>query len=205
MKKLIILSLLLSVHSLQARTRPNKRVHSCLRGNNPICQKLVILKPSMNLDEALRLSNTFHHVARRYRLDPDLLLAIAYQESALTPDAVRKVTGITMDDGRFQDQTVGSDFCMMQINSGNIRKMDLDVERLLSDTDYCIECGARILKNFEKKYRGREEHWWTRYNSCTPAYREMYRKLVTKHLNKILPDPACDSEPADSPLSGQVK
>ena len=174
-------------------------VHKCVNGRNPICQSIITLKPGLSHNEAFQLSNVFFKVSRSYKLDPRMMVAIAFQESTLELGAVRKVFGLDMDkDSNFKEVTVGSDFCMMQINAGNIKRYQLDAGRLLTDAYYCIESGAKILQSFSKKYGRLEENWWTRYNSCTPAYREMYQKLVSKHWDKILPNPEANTCKSDS-------
>jgi len=171
-----------------AISQPDKRTHACFNGKNPICEDLLILKPGFGPGEALRLSNVFHKVSRRYRLNPRLMVAIAFQESSLTLEAVRQVRGISLEENSSNDLiTVGSDFCMMQINAGNISRLGLDAKKLLTDAEYCIEAGARILRDFQKKYGDLERNWWSRYNSCTPTYREMYEKLVSAHWKKLFP------------------
>ncbi|MCB9229789.1 MAG: lytic transglycosylase domain-containing protein [Deltaproteobacteria bacterium] len=155
------------------------------------------LKPALGYDKALILSHVFHRVARKHHLDPRMLVAIAYQESAFNLSAIRKVSGFDMDrDRNYAEVTVGSDFCMMQINSANIRHYGFDIERLLTDAEYCITAGATILNGFKKRFGQLEEFWWTRYNACSTAHRELYRKLVDRHWGKILPPPerTCSSE-----------
>ena len=118
-----------------------KRKHPCLTPKNPLCSKIHILNPSLNLDFALKLSNVFLKVARKYKMPPNLLVAIAKQESNFRLDIVRMVRGLALDGGVYNDteSQVGSDFCMMQINASNISKLNFDANRLLNDLEYCID------------------------------------------------------------------
>ena len=200
----LLVCLSLSIEA-SAKNISHAQSHRCLSGNHPICQDLITLKPSLGYDSALELSNSFYRISKKYQLDPRMLVSIAYQESSLELGAVRKVSGYNMSKSAgYAEVTIGSDFCMMQINYHNIRAYELDIERLLSDVAYCVESGAMILKSFEKRFGKLEEYWWTRYNSCTPAYREMYQKLVTKHWTKILPPPDTRTCKTDTPAQRYI-
>lgn len=142
----------------------------------------------MGLNEALKLSNSFYRVAKKHCLDPKLLVSIAFQESCLQLDVVRKTNGFILVDDEYVEASVGSDFCMMQVNIRNIKHYKLDVNRLLTEADYCIGAGAVILKDIENRYSGKEDKWWSRYNSVSRFHREIYQKHIERHMEKI-PEP----------------
>ena len=154
---------------------------------NTICQKLVKLRPAIDHKEAYKLSNHFYKIAKQYRLDHNLLISIAFQESAFNLNAVRKITGLFYDQvkDKFEEIRVGADFCMMQINTKNIRKMKLSVKKLLIDPAYCIESGAKILKSYQVLYANKDLKWWTYYNAIHSSKRDIYFHHVTRHLRKI--------------------
>lgn len=159
----------------------------CLHKVNTICRSMLKLHPTMDQKEAYKLSNNFARVAKKYKLDPKLLVSIAFQESAFKLDTIRKVTGAFYDEkaDEFKVIKVGSDFCMMQIHLSNVKKMDLDIERLLNETDYCLEAGAKILAGYKKERSKDYKDWWTFYNAKTEEKRAIYHKHITRHLVKL--------------------
>jgi hypothetical protein len=159
----------------------------CLYKKNTICQKLVTLRPRMDHKEAYKLSNHFHKIAKKYSLNPNLVISIAFQESSFKLDTVRKIIGLVYNEEKqnFKELRVGSDFCMMQINTKNIRKMKLNVKKLLSDPAYCIEAGAKILATYKTLHSKKDKKWWTFYNAINESKRDIYFRHVSRHLKKI--------------------
>lgn len=175
-----------------AGKNPSSPNHRCFKPANKLCQKIKTLSPDMNNDRAFALSNVFFRVAKRFKLPPDLLLSIAKQESDFR-QIVRKLTGHVETEDGWIEQTVATDFCMMQIHSGNIKKMKLDVENLLNNDEACVVVGAKILSE-AKKHQSKEPDWWTRYNASPrnkPARRQ-YEKDVMRYWRKL--DPAGEGE-----------
>lgn len=162
------------------------KTSKCMQKKNVLCQGIVKLNPYMDHDLAYELSNHFHQNAMKYNVPAKVLVAIAFQESAFKQDTVRKVRGYTFDEVfGYKEVRIGADFCMMQINIKNIRKMELDVEQLLQDPKYCIEAGARVLSIYKKKYSDKDPMWWAYYNATSKYKREVYHTMVTRHLTKI--------------------
>ena len=67
----------------------------------------------------------------------------------------------------------------------NIKKMNLDVQKLLTRPSYCIEAGAKILSKYKKKHSKKDKIWWTYYNANTIAKRKIYYNKVIRHLDKL--------------------
>jgi len=181
-KSLLFFSSILFVSFAQAQLSKN----DCLHEDNVICHKLIKLNSKMGHKRAYKLSNEFHQIGKKYNIPSDILISIAYQESSFRENIVRTVTGfVADDDNKFVKVEVGTDFCMMQINIVNIKKMHLDTQKLLDDSAYCIEAGAKILSQYQEKHSDTEEDWWTRYNAVTKENRAIYLRKVSRHLSKI--------------------
>jgi len=156
---------------------------------NPIYHAIKILHKDINSEEAIKYSNIIAKYSKQYSIDPFLVVSISRQESYLTLEAVRKIgdSKITYDSKtkKFLKTVEITDFCMMQINKSNIIWKNLDPNRLLSDADYCIHEGFKVLvyfKNLEKN----DEFWWTRYNASKSDAREIYKNYVLKHYNRLV-------------------
>lgn len=159
----------------------------CMYKKNTICQKLVKLRPRLDHKIAYTLSNHFHKIAKKYQLDHNLLISIAFQESAFNLNTVRKITGLFYNEEKdeFTEMMMGADFCMMQINTKNIRKMKLNAKKLLINPAYCIEAGAKILATYKILHAKKDRKWWTYYNAIHISKREIYFLHVSRHLKKI--------------------
>ena len=159
----------------------------CMYKKNTICQKLITLRPRLDHKEAYKLSNHFHKISKKYKLDANLLISIAFQESSFKLNTVRKILGLIYDDDTetFKEMRLGSDFCMMQINTKNIRKMKLNVKKLLNNSAYCIEAGAKILASYKVLHSKKDKTWWTFYNAILESKRDIYCHHVSRHLKKI--------------------
>lgn len=160
---------------------------NCLHKKNTLCRSMLKLNPEMDPKKAYHLSNIFSQLSKKYKIDPKLILSIAFQESSFKLDAVRKVTGLIYDieTSSYKTMRVGSDFCMMQIHISNIKKMNLNVKKLLKNPRYCIENGVKILAKYKRRFSKKTSIWWTHYNAKTKAKQKIYLNKVSKHLNKI--------------------
>lgn len=72
------------------------------------------------------------------------------------------------------------DYGIAQINIYNIRARGLDKKRLVSDAEYGVKIGAKILKEKKSRFSKRESKWLCRYNVGTAP------KLRGKRLKKCL-------------------
>lgn len=126
------------------------------------------LKPKINIKYSLTLSSTIDRVTEKYNLNPTLFTAIIFQESSFRLNAQG-----------------GNDFGLGQINFKTGEHYCPQIDRLLVDMHYNLDCSAKILADFKKWYGKKEKNWWTRYNSSSKVFRERYEKRVNYHKEKI--------------------
>jgi soluble lytic murein transglycosylase-like protein len=155
------------------RDMPNMP-HTNFSGNSKkevdkLSKRMLVLHPTLSVYKAKEYGNLFYYFGKKHKVNPYLLAAIAFQESAYKLDAVSS-----------------EDFCMMQINNSNIEKLKLSTKRLVSEPAYCVETGAKILAYFKQAYSKEESDWWTRYNASNREARNTYKGHVQRHLNKLL-------------------
>lgn len=79
------------------------------------------------------------------------------------------------------------DFGLSQVNSWNIKKYNLDVDRLLNDMYYSLKWGAHILSGFKKRYAAKDPDWWTRFNCGSRGTTKRqtcqnYKRKVSRYL-----------------------
>jgi soluble lytic murein transglycosylase-like protein len=97
-----------------------------------------------------QINQLLDNAAQKYGIPPNILKAIAWQESRWNPGAV--------GDG-------GKSFGMMQIYTS--AHPDYDVQKGKADIQYNIEYGARLLRSLYDKY-GSWEKAVERYNGSGP-------------------------------------
>lgn len=157
---------------------------------HPIYCQIIKNKPTINKMYALELSNIIYKYTKAYKISSSLYTAILMQESSYKldskncnkglrePSEIEKAQGIT----EMVEDEVCLDLGISQINIKTIRNFDLDPELLITDLEYSIESGLKVLKDFKKRYKHKEPDWWTRYNASNEERRNMYKESVSKYL-----------------------
>lgn len=87
--------------------------------------------------------------SQKYKVSSKILTAILMQESRYDLYAVNHKS---------------KDFGIAQINYKNIKNMNLDKNKLMTNMDYSIEAGAKILSGFKRYEHKEPQLWWSRYN-----------------------------------------
>lgn len=115
--------------------------------------------------------------AKKYDIDPRIMISILKVESDFRQHAVSH-TG---------------DYSVAQINfniwSKNFNKMDrapLKYEKLLEDEAYAIFRMAEILNILKKEHSKKDVHWFARYHSSTPKFKNLYISRLQKPLKILL-------------------
>ncbi len=110
--------------------------------NTSTYEKILELKPDIDRVYAIELSQSINKHSIVYNVPSDAMVKLAYIESKFKPDAVNKRT---------------LDYGVFQINIRNIKAYDLDKNRLLIDTNYSVEAGAKVFSYFYHRYGSLEE------------------------------------------------
>ena len=134
-----------------------------------------IKKNHPNLEDSYtrELASVIQTVSKKHNIKAEKIAAIAMQESSYKLDAINCYK--VKNKGR-------CDYCMMQINDRTAKNFGFDKERLMTDLNYCVEAGVKVLKDFKRMYGKKEDKWWTRYNSSNPEKREIYEDKVERWL-----------------------
>lgn len=108
----------------------------------------------------------------KYKVNPQIIVAIAAQESSLRPIHRGKLV-----DTKTKCCMEITDFGVMQVNIHTVKLYSFDRERLRFDLDYQIDCGVKVLADKLRDFGD-----YATYHSNTPVHREYYRSLVRKYL-----------------------
>jgi hypothetical protein len=116
-----------------------------------ISKQIQINSPNLNKDYVVRLEKSILASSKKYGLNPYLYSAILMQESSYRLNIVNK-----------------QDYGIAQINIVNIRGYKFNKCRLLTDLEYSVDSGARVLSWFKTRFQKKEPRiWWCRYNIGT--------------------------------------
>jgi len=66
------------------------------------------------------------------------------------------------------------------------KRRGLNAKRLLTDLEYSIEQGVRILSEFKYTHKGKELKWWCRYNIGTRTKGPKLKKLCNTYIRDVL-------------------
>lgn len=148
--------------------------------NHPIFCRIVNLKPTIDKEFAMTLSNLIHKYSNKYGTDPLITVAIAMQESSL-----RNVNryGTVYKSGKYIKGI--TDVGIYQFHVNTIRNEGLNADKLAEDLDYATEQHVKLLKKKMKLCRWLDiplEESWSCYHSATEKHRLKYVNLVKRYL-----------------------
>lgn len=163
----------------------------------------------------MKLSNEIYRASKKYRIPARIYTAILMQESRYRLNAIREVKGHSkltpteekeaLNNCIYQKYVkysvcaekvfearkivkVVTDYGIAQIYYETADSYKFDTELLLSDLQYSVDSGAKVLSYFHKRYSKKESDWWVRYNIGTrqksrvkSAWNE-YKLLVSRYL-----------------------
>lgn len=121
-----------------------------------------------NADEQIKAQA--RNIAQEYNIDAELFVALVDLESNFQVAAFNKRT---------------KDYGLTQINAYNIKALNLDAKRLLTDPEYNLRAGAQILAWFQRTYAHREPDWFCRFNVGTGRLGPKRIKLCMKYVDLI--------------------
>jgi hypothetical protein len=137
------------------------------------------LNPRVNKTFAKKVSREINKYSKRYGLDPYLMVAIITQESRFNMGAKNCTVGLN---GRQEEDRICYDFGLIQLNYTNIKNMEIDLDRLMIDSNYAVEIMAKMIHDNKRRYGKKESRtYWTRYNASNKFQRFLYQRLVCRY------------------------
>lgn len=135
-----------------------------------------VKKNAPRLDKAFahNLAITIEAASKKYDVNARQMAAIAFQESSYRLAAKRCYS---LPSGA---QTC--DRCLMQINDRTSDAFGFDKDRLLTDVNYCVEAGAKVLKDFKMRHGAKEKDYWSRFNTSNLGKRRLYYAAVSRYF-----------------------
>lgn len=180
MNRILLLSFLFSI-SVFADVDCNKHKIYCQIKKN---------SPKMPYKRAMKLSNIIYKAAKKYKIPANIYTAILKQESNYHLEAKgchKGIMSLNADDGiAMAEVKICSDFGISQIYYKTAIRYGLNISSLVSDLEYSVMAGAKVLAGF-KKYSKKDPDWFTRYNCGSRGTTkrdtcQIYKKLISRYL-----------------------
>lgn len=151
--------------------------------NNPIFCFMKSLQPSLNNNEAMKLSNYLYKYSKKYKMNPMISVGILFAETSITNKDKIKWGYVFYKDCdsceyKYKKVKVHTDIGYFQFHVGTIEYYNLDPVKLKFDMEYNVEAHFKLLKIKMKLCRNKK-HPWACWHSKTNS-------LNKKYANRIL-------------------
>lgn len=128
------------------------------------------LQPKIAHKDAVKLAHALRSAAHTCNAPWEILLSIAFNESSLNKKSVNKKT---------------MDFGLYQISITMIRKLQLDVYKVLDDEKYALSAACEIINYNKKAYGSKYPFWIGIYRSGTALWKTNIRQNAISYDNMI--------------------
>ena len=188
MRNLILtLSLLVSQSVAQVPVGHHQIRPILIPRNQALYQQILKNNPKIDSTYAARLSNLIADASRNHGIPAKIYAAILMQESAYNLSAQNKTCGLKGLDSE-ETSCVITDFGISQIHYKNLKRFGLDKKLLVTDLQYSIDAGAKVLATYSRFSKTEPKTWYARYNCGTKSksYKRevclIYKSRVDRYL-----------------------
>lgn len=145
--------------------------------------KAIMTVSNLKCHKAHEIALIVNRLTKQHGIDWKLLVALIAQESSFRVNAMNCAKGyqqVAAQVWELVDKTeLCQDFGPTQINYKNVKVLQLDINRLLSDWEYSLTETLKILTKLKRTYQEKDPiFWWARYHSSTKDLKEAYFKRV---------------------------
>lgn len=135
-----------------------------------------VVEPTLKKETTSKVAELIRYTAKRYKIDPKIIVAIIDTES----------------DFRHHKVSTTGDISLVQINpkvwSAEFKRLglgDLDVEQLKQSERYALIKMGQILNVLKNKHAQSDARWFARYHSRTKKLKATYAEKVELRMRKI--------------------
>lgn len=155
-----MLSLLLSQPTAQSLMIAQLPVN---QAQQKILRQILKNNPRINQKYAHKLAKVIVSKSVKYKIPARTLTAILMQESAYNLSAKNITCGIKTSDSD-KETCIVTDFGISQIHYKNIKRFGFNKKRLVTDLDYSVDSGAKVLATYSRYSKTEPKSWYSRYN-----------------------------------------
>lgn len=141
-----------------------------------IASMISTLKPGLTEAYRNEVASNIQQALKKYKIRPQIVLAIIDTESDFNQDAVSSTGDISM--AQINVEVWNREFERMNAEL-------IDAERLKEDKTYTMEQMGRILLLLKKRYEKVDRRWYARYHSGTKKHKHAYLTKLERRMKKL--------------------
>ncbi len=134
------------------------------------------LEPSMSDKDANKIAYLINKNAKKFKIDPKIMLSIIDTESDFRQDAVSSSGDISI-------VQINADVWVSEFKRRGMG--ELNVAKLKKSEGYAILKMAQILNELKTKHAKTDPKWFARYHSKTLKFKNPYAKKVETRMRAI--------------------
>ena len=134
------------------------------------------VEPSLNIKNRVRIANSLSQVAKKYKIDPKLMIAIIATESDFQNNKVSSTGDLSL-------AQINPDVWDREFKRLGLEK--LNQARLKKDEVSALNKMAEILTILKNRHEKKDKHWYARYHSHNKKFKTAYRIKVQSRLKLI--------------------
>ncbi len=141
-----------------------------------IAKMISVLKPHFSASQTQEVAVNVHQALTKYKLPPQVVLAIIDTESDFRQGVVSSTGDLSM--AQVNVDVWNKEFERMNLNP-------IDSDKLKADQTYALEVMAQILHILKKRYGKIDRRWYARYHSKTTKHKRVYLAKLDARLKLI--------------------
>lgn len=134
------------------------------------------LKPGLDEDLKREVATDLQRALKKYKIQPQIALAIIDTESDFQQELVSSTGDISM--AQINVEVWNKEFERMKVEL-------IDADKLKEDKTYTMETMARILHILKKRYSKIDRRWYARYHSGNRKYKHAYLTKLERRMKKL--------------------
>lgn len=134
------------------------------------------IQPELNEKAKNRIASSLYKTAKKYNVDPKLMIAIIGTESDFVNEKVSTTGDLSL--AQINIDVWNKEFIRLGINK-------LNPKLLKKDENYALNNMAVILNILKARHGKKDNKWFARYHSQTKKYKNLYSKKVEKRMRMI--------------------
>lgn len=143
----------------------------------PVIAKMIsVLKPGFNVAEVNDVAVKIHQVLQKYKIEPQIVVAIIDTESSFNHEAVSSTGDLSL--AQVNVNVWNKEFIRLNL-------APIDTEKLKVDKTYALDVMGRILNILKTRYGKHDRRWYARYHSRTKKYKRNYLNKLESRMRLL--------------------
>jgi hypothetical protein len=146
------------------------------RNSLQIAKMIGKVKPKMKVDDRTRIAYLLNNVAKKYNMDPRLMIAIIDTESDFSNNKVSSTGDLSF--AQINPDVWNKEFARLGLEK-------LNTAKLKKDEVYALNKMAEILTILKTRHAKKDKNWYARYHSHTKKFKNQYKTKLQLRMTMI--------------------